>query len=187
MTCIIGLEHEGSVYMGGDSAGVADLFLQVRTDPKVFINKDFIFGFTSSFRMGQILQYDFIPPKHPPKKSDMAYLVTDFITAVRVAFSSKGFISKNEERETGGNFLMGYRGKLYEVDCDFQVGKQSINYASVGCGAELAAGAMHALADVKDPIERITRAMDAAEYFSTGVSKPYLILKLPPQNKPKTK
>ena len=44
MTCIVGLVHEGVVYIGGDSAGVAGLSLTVRADEKVFRNSDFFDG-----------------------------------------------------------------------------------------------------------------------------------------------
>ena len=35
MTCIVGLVHEGVVYIGGDSAGVGGMSLTVRADEKV--------------------------------------------------------------------------------------------------------------------------------------------------------
>ena len=38
MTCIVGLVHEGVVYIGGDSAGVGGMSLTVRADEKVFQN-----------------------------------------------------------------------------------------------------------------------------------------------------
>lgn len=62
MTCIVGLVDKGSIYMGGDSAGVAGLSVTTRADEKVFLNGPFIMGFTTSFRMGQILRYKFVPP-----------------------------------------------------------------------------------------------------------------------------
>lgn len=37
MTCIAGIVGEdGSIWMGGDSAGISGLSLQTRQDPKVF-------------------------------------------------------------------------------------------------------------------------------------------------------
>lgn len=190
MTCIIGLEHEGSVYIGGDSAGVSELSLRVVAQSKVFINKDFIFGFAGSFRLGQILQYSLNPPKHVATKSDMAYLVNEFLDSVRLCFHSKGVLDKPENTGVQGSFLLGYRGKLYEVDSDFQVIKIAVNYASIGCGSDLALGAMHVLSDITDPVERITKSLNAAEYFSAGVIKPYQILNTQPyiqKTKPKPK
>lgn len=83
MTCIVGMVEGGRVWIGGDSAGVAELELTVRADEKVFTNGPYVFGFTSSFRMGQLLRYKLKPPK-PPRFGDlMAFMVNDFIEAVR--------------------------------------------------------------------------------------------------------
>ena len=65
MTAIVAIRQDNTVYMGGDSAGVAGLKITIRKDPKVFINGNFLMGFTTSFRMGQLLQYSFKPPEHP--------------------------------------------------------------------------------------------------------------------------
>jgi hypothetical protein len=48
VTAIAGFVHKGSVWIGGDSAGVADYDLHIRADQKVFVNGEFGFGFTSS-------------------------------------------------------------------------------------------------------------------------------------------
>ena len=65
MTCIVGLIDGNRVWMGGDSAGVSGLDITVRSDPKVFRNGDFLIGFTSSFRMGQLLAFRLRPPPRP--------------------------------------------------------------------------------------------------------------------------
>lgn len=83
MTCIVGYLNGGKVFMGGDSAGTAGYSQTIRADEKVFVKNKMIFGFTSSFRMGQLLRYSFEIPKHPKEKSDYEYLVTDFISAVK--------------------------------------------------------------------------------------------------------
>ena len=75
MTCIVGLVHEGVVYIGGDSAGVAGLSLTVRADEKVFRNSDFLMGFTTSFRMGQLLRYSLKPPRRHPDDDIHQYMV----------------------------------------------------------------------------------------------------------------
>ncbi len=62
MTCIVGVVKDGVVYIGGDSAGVSGLRLIKRKDSKVFKRKGFIIGYTSSFRMGQLLRFKLDPP-----------------------------------------------------------------------------------------------------------------------------
>lgn len=187
MTCIVGLEHEGSVYIGGDSAGVEAWSLEIctRADEKVFINEtgEFIMGFAGSFRIGQLLRYALVPPDQPSKKDDMAYMVTDFIDAVRAMQRDKGTMKKeNELEEHDAAFLVGYNGKLYVIESDFQVGRPIEDYAAVGCGAQIALGAMYATRGSQlTPEERITLALQAATEYSAGVRPPFHILRLEPE------
>ena len=72
MTCIVGYLDKETVYLGGDSAGTDGNYSQhIRKDKKVFQNGPFIFGFTSSFRMGQILMSSrFKPWRQKAEQSD---------------------------------------------------------------------------------------------------------------------
>ncbi len=54
MTAIVGLVHNATVYIGGDSAGVSGYSMTVRADSKVFTIGPYLMGFTTSFRMGQL-------------------------------------------------------------------------------------------------------------------------------------
>jgi len=180
MTCIVGLVDKGDVYIGGDSAGVAGLSLSIRADEKVFGNGPFIMGFTSSFRMGQLLRYKFSPPAQTVHQNDMEYMVTSFIDACRHCFQNNGFGDK--EATVGGSFLVGYKGKLYTVESDYQVGIPATTFDAVGCGTDLALGAMYATENLS-PEERINIALSAASTFSAGVAPPFVILKLADENK----
>ncbi len=186
MTCIVGLVEDGVVYMGGDSAAVGGLSIETRADSKVFVNGPMIFGFTSSFRMGQLLQYALQIPEQLPSKSDMAYLVTDFVDAIRALYKDRGFMGKDNEREDGGTFLLGYRGTLYRIGDDFQVARVARTYDAVGCGGDIALGALHATAGCGlAPERRIRLALETACEFSAGVRAPFYVTSLPPEN-PKT-
>src|SRR5271170_3977037 len=128
MTCIVGLMDKGDVYMGGDSAGVSGLSISIRADEKVFVNGPFIMGFTTSFRMGQLLRYKFSPPEQTSHQDNMQYMVTSFIDTARKCFEDNGF----GEKRRGGTFLVGYKGQLYTIDSDFQVGLPADTYDAVG-------------------------------------------------------
>ena len=143
MTVIIGMVYGNKVYMAGDSLGVSSYDKVERDDPKVFKNDKFLIGFTTSFRMGQLLQYKFKPPKQKPKQSDHEYMVTDFIDAVRKVLNDNGYGEKDKNQETGGQFLVGYKSALYQIDSDYQVGIPTDQYAAIGCGAAYAIGALH--------------------------------------------
>lgn len=180
MTCIVGLVQDGKMCMGGDSAGVSGYDIKTRADPKVFIfDNRFIIGFTTSFRMGQLLRFSLKSPEQPAEQKDYEYMCTGFIDAVRKCFSDGGYMKKENVREEGGNFLVGYRGVLYEVQGDFQVAINADPYSAVGCGEPYAYGSLFATAALGLPPEkRIRRALEAAAHFSSGVCPPFIILKL---------
>jgi hypothetical protein len=174
MTCIVGLVDQGKIYIGGDSAGVGGMSLIVRADEKVFINGDFIMGFTSSFRMGQLLRYSLKPPVHHPDVDLFGYMVTDFIDAVRTCLKTGGFAEKEKEVEKAGTFLVGFKGRLFKVEGDYQVGESGVPYDACGCGEDIALGAMFASPDLP-PEKRILTALEAAEQYSAGVRRPFII------------
>lgn len=175
MTCIAGLVHDGKVYIGGDSAGVAGLDLVVRADRKVFENSGFLFGFTSSFRMGQLLRYSFKPPKHYTDDKDLyAYMVTDFIDGVRDCLKRGGYARKDSDAESGGTFLVGREGRLFEIGCDYQVGESVRPFNAVGCGQSYALGSFYSTEGM-EPRARVEMALRAAAAHSGGVSPPFHI------------
>jgi ATP-dependent protease HslVU (ClpYQ) peptidase subunit len=181
MTCIVGLEHEGKVYIGGDSATVSDLDVAIVTEPKVFTNGPLVMGFTTSWRMGQLLHYSLVVPDHDPRTDDMVWLVNDLTDAIRNCFKDKGYMKKADDVEEGGTFLLGYKGVLYYVGSDFQVMHPRDGYAACGCGESYALGVMsHFVRNklIKQPTKAIEHALDAAECHSGGVLKPYTILSM---------
>ena len=176
MTCIVGLVHEGVVYIGGDSAGVAGLSLTVRADEKVFRNSDFLMGFTTSFRMGQLLRYSLKPPRRHPDDDIHQYMVVDFVNAVRGCLKAGGYASKEDEVESGGTFLVGYAGHLFTVNSDYQVGIPEDGFAAVGSGQDIALGALFATQGQATPRDRVLTALRSAERFNAGVRGPFHIL-----------
>ena len=179
MTAIAGIAEGGKVWIGSDSAGSDGCSMTTRLDPKVFINGDFIFGYTSSFRMGQILEYEFQPPTPHENESGMAYMVRRFIPSVRDALKAGGFGRCENGQEVGGDFLVGYRGELYEIQSDYQVSRKRQNYNACGGGHDLILGSLHATDNHGlPPDERITMAIEAAIAFSAGVRGPCTILSI---------
>lgn len=183
MTCIVGLEHAGKVYLGGDSAGVGGYRLAVMAEPKVFKRGKFVIGYTTSFRMGQLLQHTLKPPKWDAtwEGNLQGFMVSRFIPAVRNCLREGEYLKKTEEVIRGGTFLVGYRGSLFVVEDDMQVGRVVDGYYAVGCGMDLALGSMHTTSTSLDPFEqmpkhRITLALEAAERFSAGVSGPFTVV-----------
>lgn len=173
MTCIVGIAKGGTVYIGGDSAGVSGLDLIVRQDRKVFINGDFVMGFTTSFRMGQLIQYAFKPPKRHPDTPVMAFMVTEFVNALRECLKAGGYATQKDGAEQAGCFLVGYCGRLFTIEGDYQVAESASGYHAVGCGEAFALGVLYATSAVSDQHARLALALEAAQAYSAGVRAPF--------------
>ena len=178
MTAIVGITDGRTVVIAGDSAGVGGCVTQPRLDAKVFTNGPYVIGYTSSFRMGQILRYAVKAPIPPEGEDGLhAFMCTSFINSVREGLKEGGWASKNNDQEEGGSFLVGVRGRLFEIEGDYQVGELADGYAAVGYGAEIALGALHATRDAGMTMEaRVITALEAAAHFSMGVRPPFTVI-----------
>ncbi len=178
MTAIAGIVEEGSVWIGGDSAGVGGMSLQTRSDPKVFKNGEFVIGYTTSFRMGQILEHHLTAPPPYEGEHGIGYMIKRFIPTVKDVLSKHGFQTVKDGQHSGGTFLVGYRGELYQIQDDYQVARIRQTYHACGCGQDLALGSLHSTEafDLK-PRDRITMALSAAAEFSAGVRGPFHVLR----------
>jgi ATP-dependent protease HslVU (ClpYQ) peptidase subunit len=184
MTCIVAIAQNGTVYMGSDHAASDDKsgWIMSRKEPKVFKVGQYGVAFTDSFRMGQILQYNWTPPKYTPTKTNSGldkFMRTKFIDSVKVAFKDHGFgdIGGNDE-DTGGIFIVGLEGRIFVVDEDFHVGENVVNYMAEGSGGMFALGALHATKNQKNPKMRLKLALEAASEFSMSVAPPFTYIQV---------
>ena len=175
MTCIVGLIDNGKVWIGGDSSAASGWMVRSSDCPKVFRVGEFLIGYTTSFRMGQILQYHLSIEPQNGHQDDFAYMVRNFAEAARSCLKDFGFAKIDNNEERGGVFLVAYRNNLYSIDSDFQVNKMTDGFDAAGCGREFALGALAALADLPAR-ERIERALEIAANFSGGVLGPFTIV-----------
>lgn len=177
MTCIVGIIEKEKVYIGGDSAGVAGLDVTIRKDTKVFKKGDFLIGYTSSFRMGQIIRFSFNPTRYNPEDDVYEYMCTHFINDLRAAFRNGGFLETDKSVESGGTFLVGFKGRLFTINNDFQVGESADDFDACGCGTPYALGCLEIDKESDySPASRIERALTVAAKFSGGVRPPFVIL-----------
>lgn len=188
MTCIVGLVYEGNVYIGGDRLGSNGFIKHVGSQPKVFRNGDFIFGYTTSFRMGQLLQHHWSQPIRSMGKTDESYIYVDVVESIRELYKDKQYDLKGNE---GGNILFGYNGKLYELQSDYAIIEHLDNCAAVGSGEYHAVAVAKTLMDVNvmlsmESVEGlyynaeliIQTAIETASYYVTSVGGGIDIVKL---------
>lgn len=172
MTCISAVVKNGHVYMAGDLMGSNGFTKKVYPDTKVFKNGDFLIGYTSSFRMGQILQYNWSQPPRLEGVTDREYLQIDVIESMRECFNNYGFGEFKDGEHQGGTFLIGYKGELYEMQSNFSILKNE-SFAAVGSGQYHAEAALLLLTQDPDfdPKDVLTASIYAASYFTTSVSE----------------
>lgn len=178
MTCIVAFRDNDTVYMGCDSAGVGGYSRQNRVDPKIYRVGSMLIGFTTSFRMGQLLGYSLTPPKHHADVPVENYMATAFINTVRDCLKAGGFAEKDKEREVGGTFLVAYRSRIFEIESDYQVAERQEPYSAVGCGYDLALGSLFTSEGQAEARSRVEIALRAAAAFSAGVHPPFRIEEL---------
>ena len=186
MTCIAAVAvDDGTVWMGGDSAGVTDdsvYSLGIGLESKIWEKEGILFGASGSFRVAQVIRWQMNIPQYNPEAEPLEYLTGALITAMRQSLLEHGSLTTWEEDSTesiDGNLLLGFCGQVFEIYQDFGVGQLVHGYGSIGCGFPIAMGSLAATEtfDIK-PKRRIIMALEAAERHSAGVRGPMTVLKL---------
>ena len=167
MTIIVAVKHPNGVTLGADKLGVRNLDKINRKDPKVFVAHGIKYGFTSSFRMGQILRYhnEDVGPVISP--DPMRYIVTKLVPMWRSILKEHGYVRFNNGEESGGVFIIALEGRIFTIESDFQVAEAQDDFAAVGCGESFALGALKNNGHL-DTKERVKQAIETACYFSAG-------------------
>jgi ATP-dependent protease HslVU (ClpYQ) peptidase subunit len=159
MTCIVGIEFNDKVLMGGDIQGTGYNNKVVHTQPKVFNKKGVLFGFTTSYRFGQLLEHGLADPVVPEDDNEIyRWLITVLIPDIKKAL-------KTGDYEKGGTCLIGVKGQLWELQDDFSVLRSVKGYTACGSGYEYAMGSMFTTAGQRPSLstqQEYTNAVKAA-------------------------
>lgn len=191
MTCVVGLVHGGTVWIGADSAATDDIVSVRYATPKVFRRGKLLFGVIDSFRMRDILHHDLEITRRPPGMSDDKYLVQHVVEDIRAAFEAAGFdpMTDNEDDVGSGAVLIGYHGRLWCMDWDYHLGETVDGYIAIGSGADYALGSLHTSSKLwsrteypvrqehpLDPKPRVLAALQASAHCSQTVRAPFKVL-----------
>jgi ATP-dependent protease HslVU (ClpYQ) peptidase subunit len=177
-------DHKNNkVWLGSDSQGTAGTDRCFRLDEKVFISNGIGYGFTDSFRMGQILRYHSEPVQCPGdlmQEDPHAYTVQYLVPMWRKILKEHGYTSVINNEETAGTFVVTFGGNLFTIECDFQVGENADDYSAIGCGYSYAYGSLYTTAKSKMSIQKkMETAIEAACYWSSGCGGEPTIINLP--------
>ncbi len=179
MTCIVGfIDKNKQLWMDADTLGSTTAKKTRRKDTKLFRNKDFLIGYTSSFRMGQLLRFKWSPPEQKKNQQDYEYMCTSVIDSIRKCLKDNSYAKIDNNKEEIGVFLIGYKNKLYKIEDDLQVEENLDNFNACGSGTYFAIGALEILnTTMNTPQDIIKKALAVAEKFNPYVGKPFKIKK----------
>jgi hypothetical protein len=86
-----------------------------------------------------------------------------------------GYATIKDGVEFGGTFLVGFKGRLFRIADDFQVGESEHGFDACGSGEDVALGSLFStrLLTARSAQERLEEALRAAETFNAGVRGPF--------------
>lgn len=174
-TCIVAVKTKrDGIWLGGDSAGTTAYYAQFEMRmPKIFRNGPCLIGYTSSFRMGQLLQYKLTVPTRKKDQGRDHFMIQDFTEAVRTCLKDGGFAKVKDDHHEGGTFIVVYDGEIYKIQDDYSCLAHADPYAAVGCGDDFAYGALYTVKSLSR--ESVLLALRAARHASAGVGAPFYL------------
>jgi len=177
MTCIIGLEQDGKVYVGADSlvgnGGWARK--ELVPNPKIFQKHEIIIAGTGDLRAMQIVKY-LINIDHP-KKFDEEYVIKNISEIIRLKFKDIGYSEIKDNCEKSFTYLLvAYKDKMFKINGQYAVSRRKDGLICLGAGEDFAFGAMKAFENL-EPENRIRKSLEIASYYSGAVMEPFTVLK----------
>lgn len=176
MTLIVGVEHAGAVYMGGDT-GMWDQFTAPFRGTKLVSLPGLVLGVAGAFKGNNLLAHALEVPAREADTGAERWLVRQVVPAMRTVFADGGmWTSDNDGGGVPGLLILAaVEGELFEIGGDLSVTRSARGYGAVGHASAVgvALGVLHATRGAADPCERIRMALEAGEEHTSSVRAPY--------------
>lgn len=179
MTCIAAIiDKDGKGHIASDSLGSNGHTKANYKNKKVFKKGDMLIGYTSSYRMGQILEYSLELPPRKVKQNLDKYMYIDFINAVRQLLKIHGFSTVQNNTEEIGTFIVVTEGHIFKVQSDLAILESRDKFDACGSGEDYAIAVLHTLVAQNNTNCKamLTQAIDTASQYvsSVGPATDYL-------------
>ncbi len=185
MTAIIAVTDGSKVVMGADSAGTRGWDLRTRSaqDTKLIRRSggyaDMLIGASGSARWVSLLRDQFVVPPLEERPLTGQGIPRSYIASVVEAMYrlAKSYDLLDNEKEIHGSMLLACRGVIWHIDSGFALIQHEQPYAAIGCGDQIALGALYVMSQNSDYTFKrmVQEALEAAERFSAGVRGPFVI------------
>ena len=169
MSCIIGLKHGTSIYIGSDSAATTeDGDIRPIKSKKIFRKNNFLIGYAGSIRTGQILDTELF---NPPDD------INGFVEELRNTLIEAGcMVTSDGVMMLQSCFIVVHNGILYEILSDLQLSEIEGLFTAIGSGSHYAFGALDVLySNCTKPKEIISKALIVVSRYQSTVRGPWII------------
>lgn len=150
MSVAVGLKTRDAVYIGADSME-SDGFVRIISKiPKIFRLGKIIIAGTGSSRVLQLISSLTIEQVRNGQ-DERLYLNNTLVPEIMRILSEAGSMTRgDQEHLMDAYFLIGIRGRLFILDCDFHLIEPADNIAAIGSGEQVSYGALEAFALSKE-------------------------------------
>lgn len=176
MTCIVAIEKDNKVIMGGDRLGSNGHTGAPVSESKMFIKGHVTIGYCGSFRMGQLLQHALDLPLISESTDLDKWVAVDFMKAIRKAYADNGWDKQKDGEAHGGSFLLAVMGRCYEIQSDYSYIRNISGEYAIGSGQDYALGSLRSTRGRMTTHKRILESLETAAEYVVSVSAPFDII-----------
>jgi hypothetical protein len=191
MTCVVAYEHEGSVYLGGDSYLCNDAqgeFYNLCSESKVYRVGNIGVGVCGNVSCEQALEELLRKLVKSDQVVDLKFVKSELIPKFRRILKRRGLLTEGEnglEMIGKSCFILAFGGKAYFLEEDLSIWNAQVPYNSVGAGEKPAKSAFEAMEllekDLKikiTPEKKVEIALKTAANLHHQVSGPFTYVKV---------
>lgn len=174
MTIVAAVEKNSKVYFGCDSIFGTDDLKDKFADSKFVKFPDLIIGFSGYLRAFQVVKRQLKIRKDIKKTDDWFHI--NFISSMKDVLRKNGVLVVENEQEklpSNCNFLIGFKGKIYEMDDDFSMFRSARGFACIGSGSNVALGSLWTTRDLASPQARLRLALEASVELVPSCAPPF--------------
>lgn len=136
-------------------------------DDKVFSVGDLIFGICGSFRVMNVLQYQFTAPERGSTVDARTYMYKYVLEELKKLLNEKNVSEVKDNLHDGYPVLIGYEGEIYLMQQDFSMIRHDMDFMTIGSGSETANGYLEASYSLKHMPH--TRKTDPRKWRETNI------------------
>lgn len=177
MTCIVGLETKGAVYLGADSFVGSSGYADKAAGSKLFERNGWHVGVSGATRVAGLLEHVFDWPAAPHQTDDAAAVRLANEIGKMIGGDDMCTTSENGQRSLAMELLVVGGGRLYSIGSSLGVHRSRYGYLAAGSGEQWATGALAATSYLP-PRDRVLVALKAAARHSPTVAGPFRVVRV---------